>query len=230
MVDINWSLLGGYQNPGDSVLQGYQAGQQYRQQQQTQNALRAYASNPGDLHALAAITATNPVLGMKLQDDARERRLAEETRTRKDHEEQLKIIGGIAKGATDPASWDAGVDQLVGFGILTPEQAMQYKGKFSPETRASIMAAAGVKDEHEHVTTIDGVAFDSDTGKPLFESPYPKVVSGPGGIYVQPRIGLGQRSAGTVQPGHVMSAPGTLPDGWTYEDDGGPGPTSPGGF
>lgn len=43
------------------------------------------------------------------------------------------------------------------------------------------------------LTVIDGIAFNSQTGEPMFETPYPKVYEGPqGAIREQPRIGLGR--------------------------------------
>lgn len=51
------------------------------------------------------------------------------------------------------------------------------------------------------LTVIDGIAYDSRTGEPMFESPYPKVYEGPqGAIRTQPRIGLGHRPTQMASP------------------------------
>jgi hypothetical protein len=68
------------------------------------------------------------------------------------------------------------------------------------------------------IREIDGVAFDENTGQPLFESPYSKVIPGTeGSFFEQPRIGFGRRSAtprvtdqksyDAIQPGQQYMTP-----------------------
>lgn len=72
---------------------------------------------------------------------------------------------------------------------------------------------------------VDGILIDEETGEAIAESPYPQVVSGPGGTHIQPRspdipkFGLGgdggflQRGAvgGTSSPGGTAPAAGGQP-------------------
>jgi len=77
--------------------------------------------------------------------------------------------------------------------------------------------ALGKKAGARDIVVIDGVAMDKATGEALFESPYPRVVSGAGGIHVQDRIGIGRGGAGAAPAGRVVQ--GTLPAGWEVIDD-----------
>jgi hypothetical protein len=90
--------------------------------------------------------------------------------------------------------------------------------------------ALGKKAGARDIVVIDGVAIDKATGEALFESPYPKVVSGAGGIHVQDRIGIGRGGAGAVPAARVVQ--GALPPGWEVIDDeeGGPSPAGSGTF
>lgn len=60
--------------------------------------------------------------------------------------EQAKLIGSLAKGATDQATWSAGLQRAVQLGAITPEEAQQY-GEFSPETRRLAMALGGIDED-----------------------------------------------------------------------------------
>lgn len=111
---------------------------------------------------------------------AEQRRKEEEAKQAAKHERDTKVIATLARDAKDPQTFDQAVDQVVAMGY--PEAA-QFKGQFSPALRSALMAAGGLEDKSQEAeyVVIDGVAFDKRTRQPAFESPYPKVVSGPGG-------------------------------------------------
>jgi hypothetical protein len=69
---------------------------------------------------------------------------------------------------------------------------------------------------------IDGVVFDKNTGEPLFESPYDKIVPGAeGSFYTQRRLGIGKRGGqGASQLPSISSQAeyDSLPPGAQYRD------------
>lgn len=65
---------------------------------------------------------------------------------------------------------------------------------------------------------IDGVVFDKNTGEPLFESPYNRIISGPNGEFLeQPRIGIGRSDSITPAQASTQLAgqPPIKPQGMT---------------
>lgn len=115
-----------------------------REQQSFANALAALQANPGDTNALAQVTQVAPEFGFRIGQDMRAQQQA-------GRERLLKVVGTLAKNSKDPQSWDAAVDYLASQGI---EGAAQYKGQFSPQMRAAIMAEAGIEDDTADPTTL----------------------------------------------------------------------------
>jgi hypothetical protein len=142
MVEINWGLIGAAPDVGAAVLQGYQVGQQLARQRATENALRAYATNPDDPRAVGALIQADPRIGLQIRQQQAERQQALAQQQRQLTEDHWKVIGQVAQWADTPEKWDAGVDHLVEQGI--PEAA-QYKGKFDPALRTTFMAKAGIE-------------------------------------------------------------------------------------
>lgn len=199
MTGINWGIADPL-----AFQRGYQQSKGIFDEMEAtrkQNALNAagqqYALNPNDPKALNALAAVDWKTAAPL--------IADQAKTRKEKQEQdAKVVAALARDATDGPSFDAAVDQVVAMGY--PE-AVQFKGKFSPALRSALMAAGGLKPEGGgDVVVIDGVAFDKATGQPRFESPYPKVVSGPAGIHVQDRIGFGRQGAQPTPQSRTVDA------------------------
>lgn len=80
MVQINWNILAQAPDAGQAFAQGFAGGQQMRRQAATENALRAYATNPNDPGAVNALLAVDPRLGLQAQQMSRQ--LQTETRRR----------------------------------------------------------------------------------------------------------------------------------------------------
>lgn len=199
-----------------NVQNAFDQGRRRRQEMETQRALQALGVNPQDPQALQALNRFNPTAA---QDFKAKQESAAKAR--------MEVIGRAAKEARTPEAWDQIATHLSQNGF--PEAA-QFVGKFSPALRSAFMAQGGVSDDkpQDNIVVIDGVAFDKTTGQPLFESPYPKVVSGPGGIYVQDRVGYGRQPGQAVPQGRAVD--GVLPPGWKFEDEGDASGNAGGGF
>jgi hypothetical protein len=124
-VDPNWNILLQAKDPGMAFMAGMEASRSMRLKEQQQNALMDERL-------------------FRQEQMVAQRQQAAQKAQREQQEQQLKIVGGLAKGARTPEQWDAAVDQLVGMGMADAEQ---FRGKFSPEARLSIMNAAGIKDD-----------------------------------------------------------------------------------
>lgn len=225
-VNIDWRMIAAFPNAGEAFQKGLEHGREQRKQAMTENALAAYATNPDDPRAVNALIAADPRLGIQVKAQQVAQAQAAQEKQAAEQQKRVELIGRVALAAHDPESWDKMVD------YITPAfpDAAQYKGKYDPAMRSALIARAGLKDEGEKpdLVVIDGVAIDKRTGQPLFESPYPRIVSGPGGIYEQPRIGIGRGGTGTAKAGKVVVD--ALPPGWAYEDTGGPSPDGSGNF
>ncbi|KQM58795.1 MULTISPECIES: hypothetical protein [unclassified Sphingomonas] len=106
---IDWSLLQ-TPNVGGMLQAGIQQGREQRRQVESENALAAYAQNPGDPNAENALVAYMPQLGLRVRDQ----RIAQERTTQ---------IGQIAQQAAGGDK--AAQQQLWG---LDPEMASRFDG------------------------------------------------------------------------------------------------------
>lgn len=75
MTQINWGILdpNAVSNAGNSVMQGFQIGQQFRRDSETRKAVGVLAMNPDDQQAAADLVKWNPELGYKVVGDQRKR-------------------------------------------------------------------------------------------------------------------------------------------------------------
>jgi hypothetical protein len=74
-----------------------------------------------------------------------------------------------------------------------------------PEKIGSTLEALSNIAGHKRTTTIDGILLDADTGEPIAQSPYSRIIPGPdGSFYEQPRsggipvLGSGRTGAGQI--------------------------------
>jgi hypothetical protein len=243
MTQINWNLLGPPVNIGESFQLGLETARAARRKQQEENALAAYGQNPNDPQALAGVTALNPLLGMRLQDQAAQQQQrarqarVEEAKAKAElterQRETIKIGARLLANVKDDASYQAARQAAERMGLDLTDVPPTFDPAYVAQVVQAGTALSDEKDKGPEVTVIDGVAFDRNTGQPLFESPYPRIISGPGGIYEQPRIGYG-RQPGTAAPAGrvVQGEPPQLPPGWEIidDDEGGPGPGGPATF
>lgn len=128
-----------------------------------------YAQNPNDPNALNALAPFKPDYVVQ-----QKQALAEQDRKQKLEyaARRTEVIGQAAMFADDPQKWDAVIDQL---SQQFPDLA-QYKGKFSPETRAAAISAAGQMQEYlkkqEGYTLRPGdIRFGAD-GKQVAAAPF----------------------------------------------------------
>lgn len=66
-VDINWGLLGPPVDIGAHFQQGMKMGQEMVKKRRTENALRAYQTNPDDPSALNALAVDDPDMAFRLE-------------------------------------------------------------------------------------------------------------------------------------------------------------------
>jgi hypothetical protein len=233
MSDVRWDMLNSYPNVGNALAQGMQYGAQMRQRADTRNALQAYATNPDDPKSVAGVIAADPALGMRVQADYRTRTEAAE---RKKLEAETTRRGLLLKGAqiirqfnpTDKATWQQARSAAQQAGIPLDNVPANFDPNF---VKQLITTADALEPEKMETITVDGIVLDKRTMQPIYESPYAIIRSGPGGIYAQDRVGLAGLRAGTApKPGAVIDAPQGLPQGWSFEDEGGPSPGGSGGF
>jgi hypothetical protein len=170
-VDINWSLLtDAGANFANSISNSASIIAQRGRQKKQSNALSAYISDPDNPETYNALAEFAPQVAIGEIDARRKRQQAARTGAlvtsaskgdkgsmdqlaaldvdtwlklsddqRKTLETQGKIFGDAALFADDPQKWDATIDALAS---RFPNIA-QYKGKFSPALRASVIAEAG---------------------------------------------------------------------------------------
>lgn len=107
MSDVNWGIATQPSSFQNALAQGFQIGQHIRQQNkehETDNALAAYAVNPDDPAATAALLKANPQLGYRAITDQRERSAAAQTadvsrRAAQGDPEAMAQLAGMDLGA-----------------------------------------------------------------------------------------------------------------------------------
>lgn len=223
MVDINWNLLGGARNVGQSVMQGYEQGRQRRREEQLDQAFRYLGENPDDPRAVNALMAADPRLGLQFRGQQMQQRQQMAEQQRAEDERQIKIFGRAARMAKDPASWDAIIDQLAPH---YPE-VMAYKGKFDPNLRAALMAQAGEKDESENQpSNVQEYEFARQQG---FQGSYMDFLETKRG----PIVANNGDGTFTLIPRGFVPGGGSVPPpppGFILDSDGGPTPPASGTF
>jgi len=169
--------------------------------------------------------------------DAQQMRQREAQAKRQQDEDALAQLerhrDSIIKGARivreinpqDEAGWQRARAMAAQLGIPLDEVPATFDPAYVQNLVKVADTFAPRADAEEDLVVIDGVAINKRTGQPMFESPYSKIVSGPGGIYEQPRIGIGRGGQGAPPPGRVVQ--GELPPGWTViDDEGGAAPAT----
>lgn len=149
MVQIDWSIAQNalaQPDPGQRFQMGFQQGAQQRKEREMDGALNALAANPDDPKAQAAYMRHDPrgALQFRQQRATFQQQRAKEQQAKQ--ERDAKTIALAVKNARDPQAWDAVVDEVVAMGY---PDAAEFKGRFSPEARAAIMAAGGIEDDKE---------------------------------------------------------------------------------
>lgn len=234
MAQINWGLLNRAPAIEDRFQQGLQFGAGVRQRERVGNALQTYAMNPDDPTAAAGVVQADPVLGMRIQEDQRIRRSAAEKQALEAQDRQRKMLLEGAKiirevNPQDDASWQQARAISAQMGLPLDGVPESYDPNYIQQVIALADAIDPEKPDAREVVVVDGIVLDKATMKPVYESPYPRVVSGAGGVHIQPRVGIGGLQGGGAVPAGTVQAP-ELPPGWTFEDDGGPSPDGSGGF
>lgn len=226
MSEVNWGIGMPQGNPGDYFMQAYRQGRQERDQRTEREAMARLVANPEDEEALKALAGINPQGAMNYQNQRREQGIKAVEQHRDAIMAGAKIFRQLQ--VKDEPSYQQALQVARQYGLPLDGVPPTY----NPEYVNGVMSLADAfepQKEGPSPTVIDGVAFDPRTGKPMFESPYNRIISGPGGIYEQPRIGIGrQPGAPTAPQGRTIS--GALPEGWRFEDEGGPTPSASGGF
>ncbi len=163
-MNINWGL-GAPVDISGAFQAGAQAGRQRRVEQETDNALRAFAQNPDDQNAVNALLRFNPQMGMQLREQqqqrARQQQSQQQTgaalggdmqafqqlaqtdpeqwaRIRPQVENLTRTIGQIAQASNTPEEWDRNVGLLV---QQYGEGFRRYLGRF--DLRRVAIAEAG---------------------------------------------------------------------------------------
>ncbi len=163
-MNINWGL-GQPVDISGAFQAGAQAGRQRRVEQETDNALRAFAQNPDDTNAVNALLRFNPQMGMQLREQQqtrqRQQRSQQQTgqalggdmqsffalaaedpeqfaRIRPQIEELNRTIGQVAQASNTPEEWDRNVTLLI---ERYGDSFRRYLGRF--DQRRVAIAEAG---------------------------------------------------------------------------------------
>lgn len=189
--------------------------QQYRQVNETRKRLSDLMPRAahGDQQAIDELYTIDPNIASKM--DERQRAQAKEL---------TADLGAAVRWADTPEKWQYVQQHYTQKGIdLSP---------YRFEDREKGLVALGKLDEYlssapkRETVTIDGVVMDKNTGEPLFESPYDRIIPGPNGsFYKVPRMGIGRGGQAPQQRGGSVPPP---PPGFVV--DGGPTPQASGGF
>lgn len=171
--------------------------------------------------------------GMQMQEHQEDRQFQRDGREAEQRKaqlaearEKLTMTVKLMEGAS-PEDWGQRLQAAQQMGLDTANVPPQFDQQWLQQSSHQARVLIGKIDEE--LVVIDGVAFGKQSGQPKFESPYNRVISGPGGIYEQPRIGIGRGGQGQAPQGRVVDG-GGLPQGWVIEEDGGPSPDGSGGF
>lgn len=163
MSEVDWSLLAQYPNAGQAFEQSFQKGQQ-------QNALAAFATNPGPQTAGAAARFDpSAVLDYNLHAQ-NEKIAANQLQLNEWH----KYAGSLAKWADTPEKWDQAINHLLSVNhpdISTPD-LMALKGRFDPALRQSFMALGGAEDDKPDELTSYMTNAGIDPGSPKGKEMY----------------------------------------------------------
>lgn len=109
------------------ALQANRLGQQY-------SALDNFANQggkPSDISTLNAFPEARNVISESLSKMTQQQK--EQANFTQDQ------VARTAWNSKNGQQWDAGLDQLLGQGIITPEQAQSYRGKFTPALREQVI-------------------------------------------------------------------------------------------
>lgn len=228
MSDVRWDMLAQYPNPGQAFSQAFQEGQKQAEERRAKEAIAALVGNPQDPKALETAARYDP----KLVIDLRQQQAEASIKQVEQYRDQIKIGAQLVRQIQpkDQAGWEQVLNAARQYRI-DPDQ-LGVPRQFDPSYVQNLVALGDALEPknqaQDNIVVIDGVAFDKTTGQPLFESPYPKVVSGPGGIYVQDRVGYGRQPGQAVPQGRAVD--GVLPPGWKFEDEGDASGNAGGGF
>lgn len=131
MSEINFGLVDNGPDPATTIMQLYEAGRQQARQQQAQKAMTAYAIDP-NINNLLAVA---PYDSKFVIDERR-------TQAKLGQEQGKRVndyIANLARNATTPEAWAAGVQVAKQRGIQVPPEFEQ----FSQQNRAALMALGG---------------------------------------------------------------------------------------
>ena len=236
-MPVNWDLARAPQGGMLDALKAYQLGSSMRQQQVDQQRQEEQFQR-GEQQRVALGRAINPATGAidhaavqqaYAQGGDVEHLLEYRKSLQGEHAAHAKLIGQLAQGATDQATWTAGLNHALQSGAITQEEAQQF-GEFSPQTRAAAMALGGVDDgpTPSVIRAVQGMGIDprSDEGRQIITNnltppQYQEFGSDATGRQViqtrGPGIGGGIAPSGGPAPmdvrGLVTSAGGTVTSG-----------------
>lgn len=170
---VNWALGVRQSNPLEAFTQAFEQGRERKRQDETRNALMAYAQNPSE-QGLNALAQYAPEVAIQERGRFQQQQIAGQEREQEGLQRRLEMVGRVASMADTPEKWDAGVDYLVQQGY---DDLSEYKGRFTPELRESAMAAA--MDPEKYVQRNQPVNLgpgsmlvDPRTGKTIAQAPF----------------------------------------------------------
>jgi hypothetical protein len=153
-------------DPAATFMQGFQNARAFRQQMATDNALAAFAQNPDDPQALAALTAANPQVGLGFRREQRQEQFQnraleaqqQEAQARQQQqmvEEGRKVVGQAALGILRlPEQQRAqAFDQQIDVLSQQFPGLAQYRGRYSPQLLDAVLAQSGLMKEGIDLTS-----------------------------------------------------------------------------
>lgn len=140
---VNWNM-GVMPNVGGNALAMFERGREMKREDDTRNALAAYATNPNE-QTLAPVMSYEPRLGIQLQGQRQQQAAQQQQQALKAQEARDEYIANSAyhivtlpEAQRGPA-WDSYIAQ----GAERFPELAQYRGQYSPERLNSIVAKAG---------------------------------------------------------------------------------------
>lgn len=170
---VNWALGVRQTNPLEAFTQAFEQGRERKRQDETRNALMAYAQNPSE-QGLNALAQYAPEVAIQERGRFQQQQVAAQEREQEGLQRRLQLVGRVASMADTPEKWDAGVDYLVQQGY---SDLAQYKGKFSEEARQAAIAASMDPEKfiqrNQPVNLGPGsMLVDPTTGKTIAQAPF----------------------------------------------------------
>lgn len=209
---VNWNM-GVMPNFGTNALAMFERGREMKREDDTRNALSAYAQNPND-QTLAPVMAADPRLGLQLRGQQQ----SQEANQRRQQQEQMLTMGKLLNSANDPQSYAQSRAAAQQYGIDLSGVPEQYDPAWVGQQR--LLVNAFNEDGGEKISGIARELVDAgyDLGTPDGQAALRSVISNKyASEYVDEGGNTRRRSALNLAPTQGGPQAGAVEDGYRFK-------------